>query len=143
MGLRDPTTGALGTDASLFDTDTQLTLTAGNTLTAANFVGGNAETAYGALLGTAATPVPLTILSNGETYFHVANASSDPLGHDLMNGIGLTAGTSVDISQVDLAMLRDAGAPVTPASSASHTAPRSPRLTAKCPSTSLPSAITC
>ena len=33
--------------------------------------------------------------------------------NDLMNGIGLTAGTSVNIPQVDLAMLRDAGAPVT------------------------------
>ena len=63
--------------------------------------------------GTAATPVPLTILPNGETYFHVANTRGEPLGHDLMNGVGLTAGTSVDISQVDLAMLRDAGAPVT------------------------------
>jgi hypothetical protein len=112
-GLRSPATGALGTNASLFDIATQLTLNAGNTLTAADFVGGNAEAAYGALLGTAATPVPLTILANGETYFHVANTRGEPLGHDLMNGIGLTAGTSVNISQVDLAMLRDAGAPVT------------------------------
>ena len=49
-GLRNPSTVALGTNASLFDIDTQLTLNAGNTLTAANFAGGNAETAYGALL---------------------------------------------------------------------------------------------
>jgi hypothetical protein len=112
-GLRNPATGALGTNASLFDIDTQLTLNAGNTLTAADFAGGNAEAAYGSLLGTAATPVPLTILANGETYFHVANTRGEPLGSDLMNGIGLTAGTSVNISQVDLAMLHDVGTPVT------------------------------
>ena len=112
-GLRNPSTGALGTNASLFDIDTQLTLNAGNTLTAADFAGGNAEAAYGSLLGTAATPVPLTILANGETYFHVANTRGEPLGNDLMNGIGLTAGTSVNISQVDLAMLHDVGTPVT------------------------------
>jgi hypothetical protein len=113
IGVRDPSTGALGTNATLFDLDTQLTVNSGNTLTAANFVGANAEAAYGALLGKSATPVPLTILSNGEAYFHVANASTDPLGNDLMNGVGLSPGTSVDISPVDLAMLQDVGAPVT------------------------------
>lgn len=112
-GFTDPITGALGADVTLFDHYIQDTIVAG-TITAANFTGPDAEAAYGAFLGTnVSTPVPLTLLNNGENFFHVSNSSSDPLGEDLMSGVGLTPGTSRDISSVDLAMLQDVGLPVT------------------------------
>jgi hypothetical protein len=111
IGLRDQK-GSLGADATLFDTDTQVTSSNG-TVTAASFVGSDAEAAYGNLLGTGPTPVPLTILNNGEAYYHLANTASDPLGDDLMSGVGLAPGTSEDISNVDLAILKDVGVPVT------------------------------
>jgi hypothetical protein len=113
IGLRNISTGALGTDATLFDINTLTTLNAGGTVTAANFVGTNAEAAYRTKLGTGPTPVPLTLLTNGEAYYHVANSSSDPLGQDLMSGTGLPPNTSRDISSVDLAMLQDVSLPVT------------------------------
>ena len=52
-----------------------------------------------------------------------------------MSGLGLTSGTQVDISAMDLAVLRDAGAPVTSdlVILASAPAPGSPRHAAKCP----------
>jgi hypothetical protein len=97
----------------LFDTYIQDTVVSG-TITGANFIGPNAEAAYGTFLGTGIpTPVPLTLLNNGENFFHFANASNQPLGTDLMSGVGLTAGTSRDISSVDLAALQDVGLSVT------------------------------
>ena len=84
------------------------------TITAANFVGPDAEAVYGAYLGTdVPTPVPLTLLNNGENFAHVANQSSDPLAQDLMSGLGIGEGQMRDISSVDLAMLEDVGLPVT------------------------------
>jgi hypothetical protein len=112
IGLRNTGINLLGS-ATLFDLDSTVTPTSGLPLTSDIFTGSNAEAAYGAFLGTSATPVPLTILGNGEAYYHLANSDSDPLRHDLMNGIGLSQNTSVDISSVDLAMLQDVGAPVT------------------------------
>ena len=115
LGFAGETTqqGALNTAPTPFDQFIQDTVSAG-TITAANFIGPNAEAAYGVILGTGtATPVPLTLLNNGENFFHLANSSGEPLGHDLMNGIGLLPGTSVDISAMDLAILSDVGAPVT------------------------------
>jgi len=106
--------GGLGPDATLFDAYIQDTVVNGNTITAANFVGPNAEAAYGAFLGTnSPTPVPLTLLNNGENFAHVANLSTDPLAQDLMSGIGIGEGQVRDISSVDLAMLQDVGLPVT------------------------------
>lgn len=105
--------GSLGSDETLYDSYIQDTVSNG-TITAANFVGPDAEAAYGVYLGTdTPTPVPLTLLNNGENFAHFANSSSDPLGKDLMSGVGLTPGTQRDISSVDLAVLEDVGLPVT------------------------------
>ena len=105
--------GSLGPDETLWDSYIQDTVTNG-TITAANFVGPDAEAAYGAYLGTdVPTPVPLTLLNNGENFAHVANQSSDPLAQDLMSGLGIGEGQMRDISSVDLAMLEDVGLPVT------------------------------
>ena len=113
-GLTNASTFSLGANETLFDADIQYTFVNGSTITDAKFIGPNAEAAYGAFLGTnTATPIPLTLLNNGEALFHVANTSGEPLGTDLMNGVGLTSGTVRDISSVDLAMLRDIGLPVT------------------------------
>ncbi len=111
-GLTSPT-GALGANETLFDSYIADT-TSDGTITAANFVGPDAEAAYGAFLGTGVpTPVPLTLLNSGENFFHVANNSGDPLAQDLMSGLGIGEGQSRDISSVDLAMLKDVGSPVT------------------------------
>ncbi len=71
----------------------------------AYFDGPNAEAAYGG-------KVPVTTLPNGEGYAHLANSITDPLGQDLMNGVAFNGGTDYDISAVDLAILKDVGAPV-------------------------------
>jgi hypothetical protein len=112
-GFTDTTNGSLGSAATLFDTYIQQTVVSG-TITAANFIGPNAEAAYGALLGTGIpTPVPLTLLNNGENFFHVANTATETLGADLLSGVGLPNGTFRGISAVDLAMMQDIGLPVT------------------------------
>lgn len=72
----------------------------------AYFVGHNAEAIYGG-------PVPLTSNSSSENLYHLANASTDPLGSDLMNGIGVAPGRVYWISGIDLAILQDVGEPVT------------------------------
>jgi len=105
--------GSLGSDETLWDSYIDDTVVNG-TITAANFVGPDAEAAYGAYLGTdTPTPVPLTLLNNGENFAHVANNASDPLAQDLMSGLGIGQGQMRDISSVDLAMLEDVGLPVT------------------------------
>jgi hypothetical protein len=105
--------GALGPQETLFDHYIQDTIVNG-TLTAAAFTGPNAEAAYAALIGTnVPTPVPLTILNNGEGFAHFANGPGDPTAGDLMSGLGLKAGTQTDISALDLAVLKDVGEPVT------------------------------
>ena len=112
-GFTDPNTGSVGSAQTLFDSYIQNTVS-GGFITAAYFTGPVAEVAYGALLGTGtATPVPLTILNNGENFFHFANTASEALASDLMSGVGLTNGTFRDISPVDLAVMQDIGVPVT------------------------------
>jgi len=104
---------AAGSAISTYDQFITTTIVSGATI--AFFTGANAETAYGALLGTnTPTPVPLTLLAGDqENFYHFANAAGDPLGKDLMSGIGLGTGTAVAISTVDLAVLQDIGVPVT------------------------------
>lgn len=70
------------------------------------FIGPAAEAAHGG-------PVPLTTGRGAHDHYHLANELSDPLGQDLMNGVTLTYGTRYEISEIDLAILRDAGLPVT------------------------------
>ena len=55
----------------------------------------------------------LTTLSNGEAYGHFANSAADPTATDLMSGTGFPPATQRDISSMDLAVLQDAGVPVT------------------------------
>lgn len=112
-GFTNADTGIVGNDITLFDYYIQSVLDAG-LIQRAVFNGPLAQTAHGVLLGTGVdTPVPLTTLDNGQALFHLANASTDLLGQDLMNGIGIATGTSYAISAIDLAMLRDVGVPVT------------------------------
>ncbi len=98
---------ASGAAVTAYDSLVQETLANSSTITGAVFTGPHAEQAYGALLGTnIATPVPLTLLpGNAENIYHFANASSDLLGSDLMNGIGLQTGAANHISVLDLAVL--------------------------------------
>jgi hypothetical protein len=70
------------------------------------FTGANAEAIYGG-------PVPVTTLQNGEQYAHLGNSVNDADGRDLMNGVQFGFGKSYDISSLDLAILKDLGAPVT------------------------------
>ena len=108
FGLTNPTTGVLGSQATLYDT----LIT--NSGTVATFGGANAMAAYGTFLGSGtATPVQLTSTLAAQNLFHFANDSADPLGLDLMNGIGIPSGTSLAISAVDIAILRDIGVPIT------------------------------
>jgi Ca2+-binding RTX toxin-like protein len=100
LGFTDPS-GVLGQNESAFDQYIQK-----NPDGTAYFVGPNAEQVYGG-------PVPLTTLPNGEGYAHLANSLSDPLGLDLMNGVAFYTGRAYDISNVDLAILKDVGVPVT------------------------------
>ena len=70
------------------------------------FTGPNAEKVDGG-------PVAVTYnLGNGEDYAHLADSDADPNADDLMSGLGLPAGTSRPISDVDLAILADVGAPI-------------------------------
>jgi len=71
------------------------------------FTGPNAEKVAGG-------PVAVTYnLGNGEDYAHLADSRADPNARDLMSGLGLPAGTSRPISDIDLAILADVGAPIT------------------------------
>lgn len=107
-GLTNPTTGVLGSQATLYDT------LISNSGTVATFGGANAMAAYGTFLGSgSATPVQLSSTLGEQNLFHLANTGSDPLALDLMNGIGIPSGTSLAISAVDIAILRDIGVPVT------------------------------
>jgi hypothetical protein len=94
--------GVLGSQETLFDHYIN---------GSAQFIGPTATAEAQALFGSPI--VQLTTLANGEGYAHFANTASDPTAHDLMSGLGLTPGTQLDISAMDLAVLRDAGAPVT------------------------------
>lgn len=98
-GWRNGTTGALpGNYASTFDALTSLQ---GSTLV---FTGANAEAVYGG-------PVPLTF----GNYSHVGNSSplpGDDLIQDLMNGVVYYRGNRYEISDLDLAIMKDIGLPV-------------------------------
>jgi hypothetical protein len=99
---RDPTTGALPADHEMtWDELTQI-----HSDGSAWFTGANAEAVYGG-------PVPVTTLQNGEQYAHLGNSVDDADGQDLMNGVEFDYGTAYHISALDLAMLKDLGAPIT------------------------------
>ena len=70
------------------------------------FTGANAE----ALNGGA--PVQVCTLSDGEGYSCISNGG-DAYSNDLMSGLGLGTGTVRGISNMDLAILADVGAPIT------------------------------
>lgn len=72
----------------------------------AYFTGPAAETVFGG-------PVPLTTDSTTENYYHFANSPTAPLGQDLMNGQYFYYGATYEISNVDIAILKDIGEPVT------------------------------
>ncbi|WP_298380269.1 hypothetical protein [uncultured Bradyrhizobium sp.] len=82
------------------------------TATGANFVGANAEAAYGG-------PVPLTTNSTTQNYYHFGNQQSDlyatpstvkdPLTLDLMNGIVFYPNYQYAISNLDVGVLKDLG----------------------------------
>ncbi len=112
-GLTVPTTGVLGSQATLYDINMTTVLNAG-TVTSATFNGANAMATYGSILGAGtATAVPLTSNAAEQNLYHFANSTLEPLATDLMNGIGIGTGTSIPISAMDLAVLRDLGVPVT------------------------------
>ncbi len=71
----------------------------------ADFVGPTAEAVYGG-------PVPLTTTNTSEQLYHLANSPSDADSHDLVSGLGLPAGQTIDISPLDLAIMKDIGEPV-------------------------------
>ena len=110
-GLANNATGSIG--ANIFPYDNNLQIAASNgTITSASFTGANAQTAYGAFLGTnVPTPVPLNT-GAGSALYHIANSTTDPLGNDLMFS-SILAGTTKTISAVDIGFARDAGLPVT------------------------------
>ncbi|MGY3532824.1 hypothetical protein [Bradyrhizobium sp. USDA 4452] len=95
-----------GAYESTFDTLIQ------KTATGANFVGANAEAAYGG-------PVPLTTNSTTQNYYHFGNQQSDfyatpstvtdPLTLDLMNGIVFYPNYQYAISDLDIGVLKDLG----------------------------------
>lgn len=69
------------------------------------FTGPTAESVYG-------EPVPLTTTSDTENFYHLANTLNDMLVHDLMTGVYFS-GQRYEISNLDLAILKDVGVPVT------------------------------
>lgn len=102
-GWHDPSTGALPSSyESTWDKYIQ-THSDGT----AWFVGPYAEAVYGG-------PVEVTTLQNGQGYDHLGNSLTDRDGKDLMNGIQFNYGTSYQISQLDLAILKDTGVHIAP-----------------------------
>ena len=69
------------------------------------FTGPTAELVYGG-------PVPLTTVKASERLYHLGNTPSDPASQDLMGGLGLPPGQAIPISPLDLAIMKDIGAPV-------------------------------
>lgn len=55
--------------------------------------------------------VPLTTTSTTQNFYHLANTLDDDLVHDLMTGVYFS-GQTYEISNLDLAILRDVGAPI-------------------------------
>ncbi len=104
-----------GAAISTYDAKVSANVVNGNTLSGALFTGTNAQAAYGALLGTfTSTPVALTLKpGDQENFYHVANTIGEVLAGDLMSGVGISTGTSIAVSALDIAMLKDIGVPVT------------------------------
>ena len=109
----DPTPGdppvPAGSDADTYD----LLVSSGSS--GATFNGANAEAVYGDMIGAgSAVPVPLFFTTSSdlqaENFYHVASIPA--LAGDLMN-IDLSPGTFIPISNLDLAILKDTGVPVT------------------------------
>lgn len=101
FGWRSDSDGSLGTYGSPWDR--LVTVRADGS---AVFTGAYARAIYGG-------DVPVTTLRNDEQYFHLGNSSGDPASRDLMTGTGLPSGTRYLISDLDLAILKDLGLPVT------------------------------
>jgi hypothetical protein len=109
----DPTPGEppipAGEDADTYD----MLVSYGSS--GATFTGANAEAVYGDMIGAgSAVPVPLYYTTEsdliGENFYHVASIAA--MDGDLMN-IALSPGTFIPISNLDLAILKDTGVPVT------------------------------
>ncbi len=88
--------------------------TTGSTATA-TFNGTNAQAVYGAAINAGSpVPVPLYLATDpgliGENFYHVASIAA--LSGDLMN-VAISAGTFLPVSNLDLAILKDTGVPVT------------------------------
>ncbi len=96
-GFRDPDTGALSGAESPWDRLVHL-----NADGTATFTGSAAQAVYGG-------PVSVTTEHNAEQYYHLGNSTRDPLALDLMAGYGAPLGTTIPISNLDLAILHDLG----------------------------------
>lgn len=91
-GWKDPATGALpGAYQSTFDAQTAFV---GDELA---FVGEAAQAAHGG-------PVPLSLFARG----HLGRPG-DAVASDLMNGVALRTGTRYEISDLDIAIMKDSG----------------------------------
>ena len=87
------------------------------------FTGANAQQVWGDEIamahGTppgAMLPVEITTLMNGEQYSHFGNDAVPGLwgveGNDLMGGVGMGLNFLYEISELDIAVMKDMGAPV-------------------------------
>jgi hypothetical protein len=97
LTFRNAVTGALS-DAET-EWDRLVSLNANGT---ASFNGTYAKAIYGG-------PVPVTTLQNGEQYSHIGNSPTEPAGKDVMLGTGLPPGVRYDVSDLDLAIMKDLG----------------------------------
>ncbi|HEY6991563.1 MAG TPA: hypothetical protein VH369_24425, partial [Bryobacteraceae bacterium] len=81
------------------------------------FTGTAAEQVYGDLFnGGLAAPVPLTMLGGSQALYHIGNGDisttscpTNGLLSDLMNGVVFCRGQRYEISELDLAILKDTG----------------------------------
>jgi hypothetical protein len=96
-GFRDANTGALTGFESPWDKLVQV-----NADGSANFVGSAAQAVFGGA-------VHVTTEKNAEQYYHLGNSPGDPVSADLMAGYANPLGTRYDVSNLDLAILRDLG----------------------------------
>ncbi|MGH1571390.1 DUF4214 domain-containing protein [Methylobacterium sp. P31] len=97
ISYRNSNTGVLPNYEMVFDKYTVV-----NPDGSVSFVGPNAESVYGGL-------VSVTTLNNGEQYSHFGNSISEPDGRDLMNGVEFDYGTRYNISNLDIAVMKDLG----------------------------------
>jgi hypothetical protein len=88
------------------------------------FTGANAQQVWGDEIawrdrtpqGETMLPVEVTTLENGSQYTHFGNTVAwgnwGVAGNDLMGGVGLGAGMLYGITELDIAVMKDMGAPV-------------------------------